>query len=66
MPTVGFDNRLEFRIRDDEKEKAKEIVKNNPELYANVSHFARAWFIRGLRQYNINNEVLLDDQAGNE
>lgn len=51
MVVVGFDDRVEFRIREEEKLKALSLIRENPDLYDDISHFARSWFIRGLREY---------------
>ena len=51
MPVVGFDDDVHFRARAEEVEKAEAIIAENPGLYKDLSHFARSWFIRGLRHY---------------
>lgn len=51
MVVIGFDERVEFRIREDEKERALRVIAANSDLYDDLSHFARACFIRGLRSY---------------
>ena len=58
MSVIGFDERVEFRIREEEKAKALKIIANNPDIYDDLSHFARACFIRGLRIYPIPRKVV--------
>lgn len=49
---VGFDDTIIFRVRSEEKDRAEKIIAQHTDIYDDLSHFARSWFIRGLRNYN--------------
>ena len=55
---VGFDETIIIRCRREEKAAAQEITDNNPHLYSNLSHFARACMLRGIRRQ----KELLDEE----
>jgi Arc/MetJ-type ribon-helix-helix transcriptional regulator len=59
MVTVDFEKRksVSFRVKNDIGSKIENVLKNNQDVYANLSHFVRSSVIRNLKRY---------DQEGNE
>lgn len=49
MIKMFFDNRSDFRIREEELDDIKKIVKADPERYKNISIFIRCCLIRFIR-----------------
>lgn len=48
-----FDETIIVRVRQQDKLKAELVVKANPELYENVSHFTRCCLLRELRKHDV-------------
>jgi hypothetical protein len=42
-----------FRLTQKTKEKVKQIIRNNPDLYENEAHFCRVAIIREIRRSSI-------------
>lgn len=50
MSTIDFEEAIHFRLKKLDLEEAQDIVDNNPEKYANLSHYFRVAIIKLNRQ----------------
>ena len=52
MSVIGFDERIIFRLKSEEKSKIMKVMSKNRDIYFNSSHFVRVAVIKLLRDYD--------------
>lgn len=50
--TLAMDKQITVKLRTIEHEQIMDIVKENPDLYKDISHFFRCAIIKQIRKYN--------------
>lgn len=50
MSVLDFDKRIIIRIRPSDYNRAKEIVKSDPERFSNLSHYFRSAILKANRE----------------